>query len=462
MRRLFLIACLFIISTMMIQAQEETPIPTPEITYNLTADSIFDILWLKVESRLNPYGEPQLVVRGEFYNPDDFTGYRDIQFYGEGYANADDDTPVAEGFGYPVTICGFVPFDFTISPLSKQYFEIGLDIYEDAPITHLVIQAIGNMPNSEIGQLQPPPPADPIPNITQISDDEVVSVEFPRNEPVRYAVGCEKQPFTTWNWFGYNAETQAFEPIIHPGVSQITAQTREQMRLRDDAEFNHSYVSIAPISRRLVFQTGVNHFYTAQPDGSNRRYVHQDLSRFSLQGIIWTSENDAFLAYYFGAFGEKVRYFTARANSEWISRSVYGGTISFTVPGPNAQGTEVIITTDELGPVGYYVKHTFLSANYLLFEADPPGNNYPAPVWVQRQGVDRAYIARPIDGVPTLQCYNLRTETLTTLTALPLNLTENDRAWMWVSPDFSVLMLSQNGIAGGLWQVDLTSLPECE
>jgi len=455
MRRLLLILLLIPIGILTVSAQEETPVPTPEVTYSLTPDSTLDILWIRMENRLNPYGEPQPIIRGEIYNPTE-TSLSDIELYAYGYANEGDEESVAEGFGYPVTICGFVPFDFTIQPMTKQYFDIPLEIYEEAPISHLIIQAVG-YESDTIAEAAPLPD-----HITQMSDDEVVSVEFPRNEPTRYAVGCEKQPFTTWNWFGYDEESQAFEPMVHPGVEQITAQTREQMRLRDDAEFNHSFVSIAPISRRLVFQTGVNHFYTAQPDGSNRRYVHQDLSRFSLQGIIWTSDNDAFLAYYFGAFGEKVRYFTARANSEWISRSVYGGTVSFTVPGPNAQGTEVIITTDELGPVGYYVKHTFLTANYLLFEADPPGNNYPAPVWIQRQGIDRAYIARPIDGVPTLQCYNLRTETLTTLTALPLNLTENDRAWMWVSPDLSILMLSQNGIAGGLWQVDLTALPECE
>jgi len=302
----------------------------------------------------------------------------------------------------------------------------------------------------------------PIANITQISDDEVVSVEFPREAPLRYAIGCEKQPLTAWAWYGYNPETEEFDFIEHPAVAQLTLETRERMRLRDDAEFNHSFVDVAPISRRLIYQSGVNHFYTAQSDGSNRRYVHQDLSRFSLQGIIWATENDAFLAYYFGAYGEKIRYFTARATSEWISRSVYGGTQSFTVPGPNSQATEVIITTDEFGATGYYVKHTFLTSNRLLFEAEPAGNNYPAPVWIQRGGIDQAYIARPIDGIPTLQCYNFRTDTLTTLTPLPLNLMENDRAWMWVSPDNSVLMLSQNGIAGGLWQVDLTALPECE
>jgi hypothetical protein len=455
MRRLLWILLLFPIGMFSLSAQEQTPVPTVDITYELTPDSTLQIAWLRIENRLNPFGELQQVVRGELANPNP-TAYTNIELYAYGYAQAGDEESVAEGFGYPVTICGFVPFDYTLPASGQQYFDIPLEIYEELPVTHLIIQAIGSESDVVI-ESAPLPPA-----ITQISDDEVVSVEFPRNEPARYAVGCEKLPLTTWDWFGYNATTATFNPITHPSLDQITEQARANMRLRDEAEYNHSFISIAPNSRRLVFQTGVNHFYTAQPDGGNRRYVHQDLSRFSLQGIIWTAENEGFLAYYFGAYGEQVRYFTARASSEWISRSVYGGTISYTVPGPNSQGTEVIITTDELGPMGYYAKHTYLSANYLLFEAEPPGNNYPAPVWIQGRGDERAYIARPIDGVPTLQCYHFRSQAVTTLTALPLNLTENDRAWMWVSPDTSVLMLSQNGIAGGLWQVDLTALPECE
>jgi hypothetical protein len=458
MRRLLMTVFIVCVAVLPTWAQEEaTPEPTIELTYRVTLDSVLEVTWLGIENRLSPYGDIQPVVRGELYNSSDSTAYTDISLFAFAYAVEGDEEPVAEGFGYPVTICGFSPLDFTIAPMGKQYFDIPLELYgDDTSISHLEMQVAGN-----ISENAPITPA-PIPNITQISDDEVVSVEFPREAPFRYAVGCEKLPFTAWTWYGYNPDDGSFDMIQHPGIEQITEQTRERMRLKDDAEFNHSFTSIAPISRRVIYQSGVNHFYTAQPDGSNRRYVHQDLSRFSLQGIIWTTESDAFLAYYFGAYGEKVRYFSARASSEWISRSAHSAMQSFTVPGPNSQATEVIITTDELGPIGYYVKHTFLTANELMFEADPPGNNYPAPVWIQRGSRDLAYIARPIDGIPTLQCYNFRSEVLTTLTPLPLNLTENDRAWMWVSPDDSVLMLSQNGIAGGLWQVDLTALPECE
>lgn len=456
MRHLITVLAILCMSMMVVSAQEETPSPTPELTFIVADDSLLDVMWIHLDNRLNPFGEIQPVLRGELYNPDDTHAYTNINLFAFAYPTQGDTDPVAEGFGYPVSICGFVPLDFTLAPQAEQYFDIPLELYEDdVTIGHIEIEISAD-------PTQPPPAPSPIAHIEQISDDEVVSVEFPREAPVRYGVGCDKVPFTEWEWFGFNVDTNTFEPIEHPGVQQITRQARERMRLRDDAEYLHSFISIAPISRRLVFQTGVNHFYTAQPDGNNRRYVHQDLSRFSLQGIIWGSENDSFLAYYFGSYGEKVRYFTARATSEWISRSVYGATLSITVPAPNAQATEVIISTDELGPMGYYRKHTFLSSNSLLFEAEPPGNNYPAPVWVQRGRIDQAYIARPIGGIPTLQCYNFRTAAVTTLTPLPLNLTENDRGWMWVSPDMTTLMLAQNGINGGLWAVDLTALPNCE
>lgn len=453
----------FILSVFMILAigwsvlaQETTPVPTPAITYRTTPDSIIAVEWIRVENRLNPFGEMQTVLRGEIINPDDANAYTNISLFALAYPQDGDDEAVAEGFGYPVTICGVVPLDFTLVPRAKQYFDIPLELYDDdVTFAHIEIEVYGD-------PILPLPTPAPIPHITQISDDEVVSVEFAREAPVRYAVGCDKLPFTEWDWFGLNPDTGEFEPIVHPGLAQITRQTRERMRLADDAEYRHSFISIAPISRRLVFQTGVNHFYTAQPDGSNRRFIHQDLSRFSLQGIIWGGESDSFVAYYFGAYGEMVRYFTANANSERISRSVYGATLSYTVPAPNAQATELIITTDEFGPKGYYRKHAFLSTNSLLFEAEPPGNNYPAPEWVQRGQIDQVYIARPIDGIPTLQCYNFRTRNLTTLTPLPLNLTENDRGWMWASPDLSTLMLAQNGIYGGLWAIDLTALPPCE
>ena len=86
----------------------------------------------------------------------------------------------------------------------------------------------------------------------------------------------------------------------------------------------------------------------------------------------------------------------------------------------------------------------------LLFEAELPGNNYPAPVVTRNE----IYIVRPLVGVPTLQCFGRRSRTLTTISALPLRLTRESRTWAWLSPDGGKLALAMNGVDGGLWWVE--------
>jgi len=87
----------------------------------------------------------------------------------------------------------------------------------------------------------------------------------------------------------------------------------------------------------------------------------------------------------------------------------------------------------------------------LLFEAELPGNNYPAPIVAG----DLIYVIRPLEGVPTLQCFNRRTGDLRTVTALPLQLTRAARAWAWLSPGGARLALAMNGTEGGVWWLDL-------
>ena len=99
---------------------------------------------------------------------------------------------------------------------------------------------------------------------------------------------------------------------------------------------------------------------------------------------------------------------------------------------------------------GYYLQYAF-GGSELLFEAELPGNNYPAPIVAG----DLVYVIRPIEGVPTLQCFDRRTGQLATVTALPLQLTRAARAWAWLSPDGSRLAVAMNGAEGGVWRVDL-------
>jgi len=51
---------------------------------------------------------------------------------------------------------------------------------------------------------------------------------------------------------------------------------------------------------------------------------------------------------------------------------------------------------------------------------------------------------------------------LTTLTPVPLQLTDSERAGAWMSPAEQTLALAAIGAHGGLWQIDLNALPACE
>ena len=99
---------------------------------------------------------------------------------------------------------------------------------------------------------------------------------------------------------------------------------------------------------------------------------------------------------------------------------------------------------------GYYLDYAF-GGSELLFEADLPGNNTPAPILAG----DFVFLIQPADGVAVLQCFDRRTQELATLTALPLRLTREARAWSWLSPGGSKLALAMNGTEGGLWLVEL-------
>ncbi len=102
-----------------------------------------------------------------------------------------------------------------------------------------------------------------------------------------------------------------------------------------------------------------------------------------------------------------------------------------------------------------------------MFEATPPGNNWPAPLWVA-SGADagsvaqeRIYIARPVDGEARLQCYSLQDGGPVDLAPLPLTLELDERAQWWLSPDGVTIALAANGPRGGLWLIDLAALPAC-
>jgi hypothetical protein len=108
---------------------------------------------------------------------------------------------------------------------------------------------------------------------------------------------------------------------------------------------------------------------------------------------------------------------------------------------------------------GYFLTSAMSNSSELLFEGEVPGNNYPAPLYVpQAWGTAHIYIVRPVKGEPLLQCFNRDTGELSTLTTLPIRLTDADRAWTWLSPDLAYMALAANGLNGGLWLVDLLKI----
>ena len=123
---------------------------------------------------------------------------------------------------------------------------------------------------------------------------------------------------------------------------------------------------------------------------------------------------------------------------------------SLIAPGPAPDGFAAVVGRRDGEISGYYWQHIYGSSE-LLIEAELPGNNYPAPIVTR----DLIYVFGPIDGEPTLRCFGRQSRELKTVTALPLKLTREARAWAWLSPDGGKLALAANGPEGGLWWVDL-------
>src|SRR4029079_3848213 len=122
-----------------------------------------------------------------------------------------------------------------------------------------------------------------------------------------------------------------------------------------------------------------------------------------------------------------------------------------------------IIGIEMDGKTGYYDKKAAYETTTLLFEAPLPGNNWPGPLY--EKDADKSafvYAALPKDGGPTLVCYNMQSKAAFDITTLPLQLTNDERAWWWLSPDNNTIALAAEGIHGGLWLIDLNKTKACE
>jgi hypothetical protein len=406
---------------------------------------------------LDIYDQEVIVARGRLSNESD-VAYRDV-FLTAVALNAEA-VPIGEGIGFLVDACGagLLP-GFALQPDHSQPFALPLELYEpDVRIDRVEISVQGT-------PVEPLPPmgAGLAEGIRQISDEEIVEVSWQDEASLLFAAGCGRDLFVDWRWYRHDRAAGETVPIDHPRADAVTDTLRERLRLTDPLIFANSMLRFAPSGQRLVYQDAINQVYTAAFDGTLQRLLYTGLNNRSLQNIYWLRD-DRFIAYYFGALGDPVLYFTADAEGRYISPPLERNRESVSLPGASLDGRRVILggTYDDV--TGYFLNVLTYPYFELMFASEVPGNNWPAPIPIVNPADDRVvriYVARPVDGAATLQCFNRDEAVLYDLATLPLALTESDRAQWWLSPDGRTLALAASGVGGGLWLIDLPALPPC-
>ncbi len=412
-----------------------------------------------VTTRPDVYGRDVPYLSGLLVNNGD-TAYDNIALSAAVFD--DQDEQIGDGIGYLVNACGagLLP-DFTLQPGSDQPFEIPLELTDPEAI----IARSEVMPDATAAALSAvSTEVAAMAGITQVSAQEVVDVEWIDHESLRFGAGCDRSLFFDLNWSIYNLSSKALEPTTHPHSNDVTDTLRQRLKLTDDALLAQSMLTFSPQGKRLVYLGDRKVFNTAQQDGTYARTLYNDLYNRTLQGILWLSDS-RFLAYFFGAYGDPVYYFTATEQGQPISLPLAQGQPSDIVPGASPDGRQAVIAGTLFETAGYYLK-SLVSNNdpELLFAGESAGNNYPAPLFRVDPGDDphnRVYIARPIDDRAQIQCYNLTEKKLYDLGPLPLQISTDERAWWWLSPDNQWIALAANGTHGGLWMIALANLPTC-
>ncbi len=404
---------------------------------------------MQIGTQADGFGGELSVAGGILYNYGD-AAYRDIQIYVEAY-DADEEV-IGEGFGYLVDACGSALLDYALPAGQAQAYSAPFEVFAEGEVERVVLSI-----EAEAVMLAPAVELE-VPGVRRIASDEVVMMEWRDEETLLYGVGCAGEVFTELEWWSYQLEDERSEEIEHPDAAQVTAEmiARSDAALitqsgeQDPALYFGSQLTFPPGARRIVYQNDLHTIFSAEPDGSFKRLIHDGLHQHSLRGFLWGRNPGVFLAYYFGSYGEPVYYFSADVAGKMLMGRLETLAPSLIVPGPAPDGLAAVVGRHSDAGSGYFWQNAF-GGSELLFEADLPGNNYPAPIVTR----DFIYIIGLVDGMATLQCFQRRTRELHTISALPLRLTREARAWAALSPDGSRLALGANGREGGLWWLDV-------
>lgn len=407
----------------------------------------------KIGSQPDGFGGQSPVVTGEVFNHG-AQAYRNISITVEAYSA--DETLIGEGFGFLVDACGTALLDHVVLPGAAQAFSAPYELFEDDAVARVIVNVDGQ-PEAPVQSPQIDAPA-----VRLIERGEVVMLEWLDDETLIYGSGCDGAVFTELDWRRYDLADHALSPMEHPAAAKVTAEMIERSgaaMVTQSGEQNPdlyygSRLTFPPGARRIVYQNDLHTIFSAEPDGSFKRLIHDKLHPYSLRGLTWARQSGVFLAYYFGARGEPVHYFTADVEGRVLMGRLEELAPSLTAPGPTADGLAAVVGWRRDDVSGYFIDYAF-GGDELLFEAELPGNNYPAPIVAG----DIVYVIRSLAGAPTLQCFHRRTRELHTLTPLPLQISPAARAWSWLSPGGTKLAVAMNGTEGGVWWLDLAG--EC-
>ena len=362
-----------------------------------------------------------------------------------------DDNIIGEGFGYLTDACGNALLDFALPPGAHQPFNAPFELFADGEIAHIELSASAD-------PVAPPPPLPDMPAVKRISEREAVMLRWLDAETLIFGAGCDGALFSDLDWQRYSLADKALADIEHPDAAKITPELIENSgaaTITQSGELNpdlfaRSQLAFPPGARRAVYQNDLHTLFSAEADGSYPRMIHDGLHQYSLRGFQWARQPGVFLAVYFGSHGEPVRYFAADADGRLISQRLEAMPPSLTMPAPSADGRFALVGRVANGVSGYWLQNSYGNSE-LLFEADLPGSNFPAPILLR----ERVYIVAPGDDAPMLRRYGRETGELCDVTPLPLRLEGPNRAWMELSPGGDTLALSANGADGGVWLTPL-------
>lgn len=414
-------------------------------------------------AQLDALGEERPVLVGTLWNEGD-TAVSNVVLYADILDAAG--AVIGEGFGYIVNSCGEAWLDRVLFPKAHARIALKVELFEagaQPSAFEFYPEATPSETTREVRALHPA--------ITPISDEEVVAVEWLNDVFLRYGAGCDEQLFTRHQWHLYDTATGADERLDgHPNAQYITprmisnsAINRVSQTLQDDpTHIERSFLTFSPNGARMVWQTEIHTLYTGERDGTFRREVHRFLHQYSLKGFVWSPANN-FTAYYFGGYGDDVRYLTATLDGNLISNVITANPLSRTIPGMMYDGQRVIIGTTFEDVSGFYLQNTKTPERELLFEFDTLNNNYPAPAYFRKDGSTRyIYFVLPdSEAGAVLTCYHYEEKTNHILAELPLRLQNDERAWTWLAPDGDKLALGAKGREGGLWLIDLRAFDVC-